>query len=182
MSIAALPFPPMDVSQLHANILANPQLWDQHRMRTEHPNSPHREASDIWVRYNAPENFTTIEEFNGPHESSWYPAADVLRAKPYVMAIFQAMGGTRLGGVLITKIPAGKQVYPHRDTQWHATYYDLKVALQIASNPEQSFCFDDSSLSALPGELYVFDNSKRHAVLNPSNEDRITMIVCMRRD
>lgn len=182
MSIAALPLHRLQVGALHQQILANPQLWDQHRMRTEHPCSPHREVSDIWVRYNAAENFTTLEEFNGPHESSWYPAADVLHVKPYIMAIFQAMNGTRLGGVLITKVPAGKQVYPHVDTAWHARHYDTKVALQIAGNSEQSFCFDDSSLSALPGEIYTFDNSRRHWIRNPSSEDRITMIVCMRRD
>lgn len=182
MSIAALPFPKLDVSHLHTEILCNPKLWDQHRMRTQSPNSPHREVSDIWVRYNAAENFTTTEEFNAPHESSWYPAADVIHVKPYVMAIFQAMAGTRLGGVLITKVPAGKQVYPHTDPGWHARYYDTKVALQISGNAEQSFVFEDSSLSALPGELYTFDNSRRHWVLNPSSEDRISLIICMRRD
>ncbi len=181
MSITLLPLPKLDPAPLHSALLANPQLWDQHRMRTESPHSPHREVSDIWVRYNAAENFTTMEEFNGPHESTWYPAADMLHVKPLVMSIFRACGGTRLGGVLITKVPAGKQVYPHIDGGWHARYYQ-KAALQIAGNSDQAFCFEDCSLSALPGEIYSFDNSHRHWVTNPTSEDRITLIICMRND
>lgn len=159
---------------------ANPQLWNQHRMRTESPHSPHREADDIWVRYNAAENFTTMEEFNGPHESTWYPSADMLHVKPLVHDIMHMVSGTQLGGVLITRIPAGKQVYPHSDHGWHARYYE-KFALQVKGNDKQAFCFDDERLVTVAGDLYSFDNAYRHHVTNESDEDRITLICCIRR-
>lgn len=170
-----------DVSGLAAAIDANPQLWDEHRMRTQSKFSPHRESSDIWVRYNAIENFTTLAEFNAPHESSWYPSADVLHVKPFVLDVMRLMGGTRLGGVLITKVPAGKQIYPHSDQGWHARHYE-KFAIQIRGNERQAFCFEGERLVTAPGDIYTFDNSHRHWVTNDSDEDRLTMIVCIGRD
>ncbi len=180
MNICSLGLPLLDVSQIAVALDANPQLWDQHRMRTESQHSPHRETNDIWVRYNAAENFTTLEEFNGPHESAWYPAAELLHVKPFVMAIFNAVGGTRLGGVLITRIPAGKRVYPHADLGWHARYYE-KFAMCIRSDARQSFEFEGESLSSAPGELFWFDNGQRHEVINNSDQERITLICCIRR-
>lgn len=170
----------LNVEPIAQALAANPQLWDQHRMRTESPNSPHREANDIWVRYNAIENFTTIDDFNGPHESSWYPAADLLHVKPFVLDIMRLVEGTQLGGVLITRIPPGKQVYPHIDRGWHARYYE-KYAVQIRGNDKQAFRFDDEELVTRTGDFYSFDNSFRHHVVNDSYEDRITMIICIRR-
>lgn len=159
--------------------LAEFPLWDQYRWRTEHPQSPHREVSDIWVRYNALENLGP--HFNEIHESVWYPvAAELPNVVELVFDVMRQVEGEHLGGVLITKIPAGKQVYPHVDAGWHALHYE-KFAVQIHGNAEQSFCFDDENLSALPGELYTFNNQARHWVVNPSGEDRITLIVCIRR-
>ncbi len=180
MNICSLGLPLLDVSQIGMAIDASPQLWDQHRMRTEDPRSPHRETQDIWVRYNAIENYTTREEFNGPHESVWYPAADMLHVKPFVLAIFHAVGGTRLGGVLITRIPPGKRVHPHQDHGWHARYYE-KYAMCIRSDERQSFEFEGESLSSAPGELFWFNNSATHAVINNSDQERITLICCIRR-
>lgn len=169
-----------EADQIAAALEANPQLWNQHRMRTESPHSPHREADDIWVRYNAAENFTTMDEFNGPHESSWYPSADLLGVKNFVFDLMRMVCGTQLGGILITRIPPGKQVYPHRDQGWHARYYE-KFALQVRGNERQAFCFDDERLVTVTGDMFQFENSYRHSVFNDSEEPRITMICCIRR-
>lgn len=171
----------VDVSQVASSLAANPQVWNLHRMRTESPHSPHREVDDIWVRYNAADNFTTMAEFNGPHQSSWYPCADLLGVKPFVLDIMRAVEATQLGGVLITRIPPGKQVYPHVDQGWHARHYE-KVAVQIKGNERQAFCFDGEQLVTLTGDVYGFDNSHRHWVTNDSHEERITLIICVRRD
>jgi hypothetical protein len=178
MNIELLP-QQFDVSSVNAELSYHPELWDQHPWRTEHPRSPHREASDIWVRYNAIENLGP--HFNDPHEAVWYPVAGLLpSAQKLAETVMEAVGGAKLGGVLITKIPAGKQVYPHVDQGWHALHYE-KFAVQLAGNSEQSFCFDDACLSALPGELYQFNNQARHWVLNPTTQQRVTLICCIRR-
>jgi aspartyl/asparaginyl beta-hydroxylase (cupin superfamily) len=111
----------------------------------------------------------------------WYPCAEHLPSIKHLVAdVMEAVEGAQLGGVLITRIPAGKQVYPHVDQGWHATHYE-KFAVQIKGNLGQMFCFKDSQLSPLEGELYWFNNQQPHWVVNNSCEDRITLICCIRR-
>ena len=167
------------VEPLLEEIKAHPELWNQHTLRTaiyEHSN-----VSDIWCRYNAWENFNGDRQaFNAPHVSAWYPAAEVLTAlKPMVLDLMKQVEGLELGGVLITKIPPHGEVKPHIDGGWHATYYD-KFAIQLASSPDQAFCFEGESHSAKPGESYTFDNAYTHWVTNNSDIDRMTLIVCIR--
>jgi hypothetical protein len=159
----------------------HPELWNDFDLRTNHPQSPHRELSDIFVRYNARENFTGDRQaFNGPHEAVWWPAFDKLPAvADIVFSLMRQVEGEQLGMVLITKIPAHTKCYPHTDNGWHARHYD-KYAVQIASAPGQAFHVEHDQLSAEPGECYWFDNSRTHWVVNDSDEDRITMIVCIR--
>lgn len=167
-----------DVRELVAQIHSHPSVWNRHTTRLY---GAHSKVSDIWVRYNAWENFTDRETFNGPHESVWYPVIDDIPAVvPLVLDVMRTVQGELLGGVLITKIPPGEQVAPHRDGGWHATYYE-KFAVQLQSAPGQAFCFENERLSADVGDLYTFDNSQTHWVENPSDEDRMTLIICIRR-
>jgi hypothetical protein len=159
----------------------NPQLWNEYRERTEAADSPHREVDDIWVRYADRDHFREL----GPHESVWYPAAALLPVQALCTAIMARVRGERLGGVLITQIPPGKECKPHHDDGWHARYYE-KFALQVESAPGQRFVFAPGDggahevMEAKPGELYWFDNSVTHWVENPTPYNRITLIVCVR--
>lgn len=171
-----------DVSRLQDQLTCQPQLWNTIRHRTEHPQSPHREVSDIWVRYNPIENYTgDMQAFNAEHAPAWYPAARQLpeaeRLSQAISVEFQALS---LGAVLITKIPAGKRVYPHIDQGWHARHFE-KFAICIQGNDKQAFHFEGESLITHPGDLWWFDNAYPHWVTNDSDEDRITLIVCIRR-
>jgi hypothetical protein len=87
--------------------------------------------------------------------------------------------GERLGGVLLTRIKAGKSCYPHADPGWHARHY-RKFAVQIQSAPGQFFCFEGERLEPMPGDVYEFDNSHTHWVTNDTEHDRITLIVCIK--
>lgn len=173
-----------DVRAIHAQLEANAPLWDQHPLRTAgYESSPHQQLSDIWVRYNAIGNLDRENPaaFNESHESVWYPAWEQLTAlHPLVFNTMHFVRGTRLGGVLITKIPAHGLCAPHVDTGWHATYYE-KFALSIDAAPGQVFKFDDDELVTQRGDLFTFDNSFKHWVTNESEEDRITLIMCIRR-
>lgn len=168
-----------NIAPLMSAIEAHPELWNLHTTRTEV--YEHSEVSDIWVRYNAIKNFTGDREaFNAEHDSVWYPAADVLEIKTFLLDFMRLVEGTRLGGVLITKIPPGGKVAPHVDEGWHARYYE-KYAIQLLGNLRQAFHFEGESFSALPGDIYSFDNSQPHWVTNDSDTDRMTLIVCLRR-
>jgi mannose-6-phosphate isomerase-like protein (cupin superfamily) len=160
----------------------HPEIWNEIPYRTRFPESPHREVDDVWVRYNALENYTGDgAAFNAPHTSVWYPVVDKLpSARLLALELYQRLEGERLGGVLITRIPPYKQVYPHVDPGWHARFYE-KFVIQLRGNGLQAFCFEGEELSVQSGECYWFDNSVPHWVTNESYSDRISLIVCIRR-
>lgn len=171
----------LDVGEAVRQLESQPDIWNTHKLRTELYGTPHKSVSDIWVRYNAWENFDgDIAAFNGPHESVWYPVADRIPAvKVLIEQVCRVVGCESLGGVLITKIPPGGEVKPHIDAGWHAGHYE-KFAVQLKGNDRQAFCFETARLSPQPGDLYTFDNSQLHWVTNDSEEDRITLIICIR--
>lgn len=155
-------------------------VWNRHPVRLY---GPHSKLSDIWVRYNAWENYDrhSPAAFNEPHEAVWYPVVkDIPAVIPLVFDVMRAVEGEHLGGVLITKIPPFELCKPHRDAGWHATHYG-KFAIQLAGNEKQAFCFEETQLSCEPGDLYTFDNSRLHWVVNNSAVDRMTLIICIRR-
>ena len=166
-----------NVAPIHWAILKHPELWNEHNARTKDESSPHYELDDIWPRFGEIE----YAENNQPHDSKWYPSADILGIKPLVYDLFRAVEGVELGGVLITRIPSGKECKPHTDPGWHARRYD-KFGVQITSAPGQKFCFEEEELETKPGDIFWFDNQYTHWVVNPTPYDRITMIVCIRKE
>lgn len=173
----------LDVAPLLAEIAIHPGAWDQHRERTtaEAYSGAHKQVSDIWVRFNPQRNYTGDPAFfSEEHDSEWYPVCrDIPAVKTLVRKVMAIVGGERLGGVLITRIPPHGEVKPHVDHGWHPSYYD-KYAVQLKGSKGQAFCFDGESLSAEPGDLYTFDNSHEHWVTNPTDMERMTLIICIR--
>ena len=174
--IRLLPFkaPVLDIAR---TLEAHPELWNQRTERTAPADSPHHELDDIWCRFADPETMRS----DGSHDSIWYPPADVLPVRELCLDIMRLVQGTQLGGVLITRIPAGKQCKPHTDPGWHARHYQ-KFAVQIAADPAQAFRFVGHELVTAPGDVFWFDNAYTHWVTNDSQSDRITMIVCVRTE
>jgi hypothetical protein len=171
------------VDALREQLALHPEVWNEIPLRTQqYEGSPHREIDDIWVRYNPLKNFKgDWTKFNGPHEPAWYPVAEKIPAAVTLcVSLAKYVEAQSLGAVLITRVPPGKQVYPHVDGGWHARYYE-KFVIQIASAQGQTFNFEEESLDARPGECYWFDNAYPHWVLNPTSEERISLIVCVRR-
>lgn len=199
----------LDVSSILKEIEARPDLWDQYRLRTSGYVPVHNAVSDIWVRYRSwtdwlsiraewthqvrPINqgqserdtneLAAIQQFVGEaHDSVWYPAAAALRSlRTLIFELVHTFEVERLGGVLITRIPPGGEVKPHIDRGWHAGYYE-KIAVQLKSAPDQFFCYADGCFECEPGTVYAFDNSFQHWVENRSDQERITCIICVRRD
>ena len=168
----------LNISQAMLDIEAQPELWNKYKMRTEAYNTPHLAVSDIWVRFNAWHNFQGDPiAFNEKHESVWY--CDLPGVRDLCFEVMRRVRGERLGGVLITRIPPGGGVAPHKDKSWHADYY-TKYAVQLKGNLKQAFCFEHSRLSPLPGDLYTFQNEYLHWVTNESDEERMTLIICIK--
>lgn len=172
----------VDVGPLVQQLEAAPELWDENVFRTESAyGNPHQKISDIIVRFNDWANWKGDRAaFNEEHESVWWGAYDKLPyIQPLVFDLMRNFCGERLGMVLITRIPPHCNVGKHIDKGWHANHY-IKFGIQIKAAPEQEFCFDNCRLETKTGDLFVFDNSKTHWVENPTPEERITLIVCMR--
>lgn len=168
----------IDVGPLRAALAAQPYLFGQHRARADAYGSPHRAMSDIWVRYNDIRNFGP--HFNDEHDAVWYPAYDQLpELDPILFGLMGFVGGERLGGVLITKLPPGAEIATHVDSGWHADYYE-KFYVAVQNAPGAVFRFPSGDIVAQPGDCYWFDNSVPHGVINGSCEDRIALIVCIK--
>ena len=173
----------IDVLPLQKKLIDNPNFFGLISDRIDaDSSSPHRESSDIWVRYGDifGENGKNvlIEE----HDSVWYPIIDDLQeVLPIAFKLMTKVHGERLGGVLITKLEKGKKVYPHVDTEgWHPGYYD-KFYVPILNKDGAVFGFeDDGEINAKEGEAYWFRNDIPHWVNNNSDSDRIAMVVCIK--
>lgn len=175
----------IDVLPLLLQIERHPELWNQNKARTTLPGSAHTEISDIWLRWRPPAELVSGESYNEKFaELEWYPAMAALpAARQILMEIMTRVGGTALGGSLITRIPPGGAVKPHSDAMaWHANYYTTKVYTTIKSNPNCVNWTAGESLVMKPGEVWTFDNIKEHAVYNEGGDDRITMMCAIRCD
>lgn len=171
----------IDVSPLLSQIAAHPELWDQHGARRT-PGSPHFDVPDIWVRYRAIEELTAAWKYAEPHFAAFYPAWDLLPAlKPIVFDVMAKAKAVYLGGIFITKIPPGKSVLPHHDRgPWHAEFHNLKVYIPIQANDRCVNVCEEESVVMRAGECWSFNNLLTHSVHNNGNEDRMTLIICMR--
>jgi len=172
----------INVAPVLAALQRHPELWNQHPHRTESEDSPHHGLDDIWFRFNDYTGYDgDMVTFNAPHQSVWYPSADIIPVKDICYGLMTEFRGDQLGGVLLTRIPAGATCQPHVDGGWHAGYY-RKFGVQIQGDLRQAFQFEGESFSAVAGDVYEFDNSRLHWVTNNSDEDRITMIVCIKTE
>lgn len=174
----------VDIAPLKAELDAHPELWDAHRDRTFADGSPFLGTSDIWLRYRALEELTTPEAFLEPHFAVWHPAARHLpAARAIAMNLMADLDGVMLGGVLITRIPAGVSVLPHHDRgSWHAEFMNVKVYVPIQSNPDCVNRCDGEMAVMAEGEAWWFDNLRVHSVENRGTTDRITLICCLRAE
>jgi len=165
----------LNVAGIYWHIQSNPHLWNQYTDRTAPADSPHHGLDDIWVRFVPHEAIK-----DGPQDCRWY--LDIPGVRQLCADIMHSVQGTELGGVLITRVPAGAEVKPHTDPGWHARRYE-KYAIQLTSAPGQRFCFEnDEYLETQPGDVFWFNNEFLHWVTNPTQYERVTMIVCVRRE
>jgi hypothetical protein len=181
----AIDFP---VMPLQIALRRQPGLFGKYNNRCE-GNSPHRESKDIWVRYNAIQNVTEYDgQLNSDHPANkehrpvWYPAYYQLpQLRPLVFNLMSLVEGEELGTILLIKIPPGKQIYTHTDGGWSAQYYE-KYFIPVQCYAGTSFNFPDGSILPQIGEVYWFNNSIPHNVVNNSGEDMVCLIITIRSD
>jgi hypothetical protein len=170
----------VDVTNLKIALHHNPQLWDACTIRKDNPASPHKEMQDIWVRYRDPKELNE-QNVGDIHFPVWLDAYYKLpQLRSIIFALMAKLEAEHLGAVLITKIQPGGKIYPHVDGGWHADFYNTKVYIPIQTNDGVVNRVEDEYVVMKEGEVWYWDNSKEHDVVNNGKEDRITLIVCLR--
>lgn len=159
------------------DIISKPELWDQFRDRQTFEGSPHREVSDIWLRFQDTSGLETPDQANDQHEVVPYPAWHLLpRVQPIVFDLMRLVQGTRLGRCLITRLRPEGRIYPHKDSPAHTSYYRRYQCTQQAGN--STFRIEDETIHMAAGDIWWIDNSQEHEVYNgPGQDDRIALVV-----
>jgi len=170
-----------DIEKMADYLKSDHGFWDEHNKRRTFPNSPHSEMTDIWARFGDVSN-GDYSILGVEHDSVWYKSAELIPdVKNIAFQLMTSVNGERLGGILITKLPAWGKIKPHTDSGWHAAYYE-KFYVAVSNPVGSYFCFENDRIDARNGDCYWFRNDRIHWVENNSNEDRIAMIVCIKTD
>lgn len=164
----------VNVAPLLATLMRHPELWDQDRLRTTIPNSPHSEASDVILRFGKPD----MDDV-GPFENR--PSMALLGALATVLGVMQLVGGSELGRVIVTRLPSGARIHPHADEGAYARRM-VRHQIMLQSLPGNVFRCGDEIISPLSAELWWFNTALEHEVINNSQDDRLALIVDCRID
>jgi hypothetical protein len=166
----------LNVSAIMAALKVNDGLWDQNTLRTTHELTPHKQVSDIWLRFNDINNddvASCIEDAECINYPAFYKLPE---AQSVVFGLMGLLRGERIGRCLITKLKCGGSIEPHVDMGAPAKYYSR---YHIVLNGEAGSMFNcgDESVNMRTGEIWWFDNQQEHSVQNNSKDDRIHIIV-----
>jgi hypothetical protein len=168
----------LNVTPLMNAIQRQPELWDANPIRTQHPGTAHAEVSDILIWFN---NLDQIDEgIIDDKEAVPFPAWGKLpQLRPFIFDLMRTVEGTRLGRVIITRLPPGKTITPHVDQGAPAAYYS-RFQLALQSLPGALFHIGDETVNFRSGDLWFIDNETIHSVENFSADDRIVCIIDVR--
>lgn len=162
-------------------VMRNATLWNVDKTRTSFEGSPHKQASDILLRCcktdskTLSEAYVDLEAFDRPAFALIGPAREM------ALDVMKIVGGTRLGRVVLTKLPPGGKIEPHADEGAYADYY-TRYHVVLHGLPGSMFMCGDESTQMKTGELWWFDHAAQHSVKNNSVDDRIHLIVDIRID
>ena len=173
----------IEVLPLLLDLYRTPELWNENTARTG-SDGPFAGTDDVWVRFRDPAELTSPEAFSEPHVPVFYPAWHALpHLRPIVFGIMARVEAVQLGGILITRVPAGKQVAPHDDRgRWHSEWFQTKAYLPLESNPQCYNTCGNEHVVMNVGDCWLFDNLQTHATVNDGDTDRVTLIVSMRTE
>lgn len=172
----------LQVSQLVDQLRVADHLWGDIAYRQAPQSdikSPHRDSSDIHLRYNPISRASQPDFHTSPHIPEWYPAIAYLpHVIPITAAVIQLVCAEMLGSVFAIKVPKGQRIHPHIDHSWNSTYFH-KFCIGIQNKDEKGVCgFDDgSSFAPADGSVWQFENDVVHWFDNTQGEDDAIMLI-----
>jgi hypothetical protein len=150
----------------------NSYLWNQNTLRTNHPDTAHKEADDIWLWFNS-----LHDDVVNDIQTVEYPAWRMLPSlRRLVLDLIHRADGVQLGRCIVTRLRPGAQITPHADHGAPVTFYRrYQIALQ--SLPGALFNIEDETVNFRTGDVWMINNKAEHSVVNNSADDRIVCIV-----
>lgn len=170
---------------LHA-VQRRPDLWNRRTWRTTYANTPHRDVSDIWIRYsdeNATASVDRTVDVIQDTRPIWYPEwRELPQIRPILFGLMQRVDAYELGRVLITKLPPGGRILPHSDAV--GAYTDQKDGARyhvvLQGLPGSLYRAGDETVNMRSGEAWWFNHLAEHEVINNSADDRIHLLIDVR--
>jgi hypothetical protein len=97
-----------------------------------------------------------------------------LRKSPYLRQVLASLGVVWSRSRLMRLGPHA-DVPEHADINYH-WYYRVRVHIPIVTHPSVLFRCGDEAVHMAAGEAWIFDNWRRHSVVNPHSADRIHLV------
>lgn len=110
------------------------------------------------------------EAFSGPMAPT--PA---LRACPYLMQVFAAVGAT-VGRSRLMRLSGQAEVTRHVD-QGYYWAERVRVHVPITTQPTVRFECGDQAINMAAGECWIFDTWRQHRVINDAAQERIHLVL-----
>lgn len=165
----------VDVVPIVHALALNEGLWNQNTLRTEHAGTAHAQADDILVFFNDLNGDVANDREVIPFDA-W---AKLPQLRPVIFDLMRRVEGVRLGRVIITRLAPGCCITPHVDGGAPATYFTrYQIALQCL--PGCLFRAGDETVNFRTGDVWQFDNTVEHEVINNSSDDRLALVCDIR--
>ena len=94
---------------------------------------------------------------------------------PYHRQVMASFGEV-LARSRLMKLDAGCEVKNHVDFNYH-WYTRVRIHIPVITNPAVVFHCGDEEIHMAAGECWIFDNWRRHNVINGSGQDRIHLVI-----
>jgi LPS sulfotransferase NodH len=153
-----------------------PVRFDVERLRAEVDALP----SDAWSRHpseyegNTAVRLITVGGTQSDSVGGEMQPTPALAACPYLQQVLASFG-TVWSRSRLMRISGGGSVPEHSDMNYH-WFYRVRVHIPVITRPEVRFYCGDQSVHMAAGEAWIFDNWRKHKVLNPSSEARIHLV------
>ena len=97
-----------------------------------------------------------------------------LQACPYVRQVLASFGVVWSRSRFM-RLSARSNVPEHADTSYH-WFQRVRLHIPVITWPEVRFRCGDESVHMAPGEAWLFDNWRRHSVVNPTDHERVHLV------
>jgi hypothetical protein len=165
------------VTKLARSFIQLPVRFDAQRLATEVSELP----AQAWLPHPSgqPGNAAVplISRGGGANDdfAGAMAATPHLLASPYHCQVMASFGEV-LARSRLMKLSAGSEVGLHVDFNYH-WHSRVRIHVPIHTQPEVQFHCGDAAVHMKPGDCWVFDNWRRHNVVNASRADRVHLVI-----